>query len=52
MRGRFSVILIIFLVVAGFVTLSAAFVIDQREQGLVLQFGEPKRVIQPAGLFF
>ena len=52
MRGRFSVILIIFLVVAGFVTLSAAFVIDQREQGLVLQFGEPKRVIQTAGLFF
>ena len=52
MRGRFSVILIIFLVVAGFVTLSAAFVIDQREQGLVLQFGEPKRVIQDAGLFF
>jgi len=51
-RGRFSVILIIFLVVAGFVTLSAAFVIDQREQGLVLQFGEPKRVIQDAGLFF
>ena len=52
MRGRFSVILIIFLVVAGLVTLSAAFVIDQREQGLVLQFGEPKRVIQDAGLFF
>ncbi len=52
MRGRFSVILIIFLVVAGLVTLSAAFVIDQREQGLVLQFGEPKRVIQNAGLFF
>ena len=52
MRGRFSVILIIFLVVAGFVTLSAAFVIDQREQGLVLQFGEPKRVIRTAGLFF
>ena len=50
MRGRFSVLIIIFLVVGGVVTLSAAFVVDQREQALVLQFGEPRRVIQDPGL--
>lgn len=34
------------------VTLSAAFIVDQREQVLVLQFGDPKRVIQEPGLNF
>jgi len=29
-----------------------AFVVDQREQVLVLQFGNPKRVIQSPGLYF
>jgi membrane protease subunit HflC len=32
--------------------LSAAFIVDQREQVLVLQFGDPKRVIREPGLFF
>ncbi|SVD96304.1 uncharacterized protein METZ01_LOCUS449158, partial [marine metagenome] len=32
--------------------LSAAFIVDQREQVLVLQFGDPKRVIQEPGLNF
>ncbi len=30
----------------------SAFVVDQREMALVLQFGKPKRVIQQAGLHF
>ena len=34
------------------ITLSAAFIVDQREQVLVLQFGDPKRVIQEPGLNF
>ena len=32
--------------------LSAAFIVDQREQALVLQFGEPREVIQDPGLNF
>ena len=34
------------------ITMSAAFIVDQREQVLVLQFGDPKRVIQEPGLNF
>ena len=34
------------------IALSAAFIVDQREQALVLQFGDPKRVIQEPGLNF
>ena len=40
-------------VVAGLITLSsAAFVVDQREQALVLRFGDLRRVIQEPGLKF
>ena len=46
MSGRLSVIAVIFIVAAVLVTISAAFIVDQREQVLVLQFGEPIRVIQ------
>ena len=35
-----------------FVGFSCFFVMDERQQGLVLQFGEPKRVIQTSGLHF
>jgi len=52
MSGRFSVIAVIFIVAAVSVTISAAFIVDQREQVLVLQFGEPIRVIQEPGLNF
>jgi len=34
------------------VVAASAFVIDQREQGLVLQFGNPKRVVKEPGLHF
>ena len=38
-------------IVALIAILSALFTVEQREQALVLQFGEPKRVIQEPGLF-
>lgn len=51
--SRASVVLI---AIVGLVVLigitSAMFTVEQREQTLVLQFGEPKRVIQDPGLFF
>ncbi len=52
MSGRISVVAIILIVAAVLVTISAAFIVDQREQVLVLQFGEPIRVIQEPGLNF
>jgi len=52
MSGRLSVIAVIFIVAAMLVTISAAFIVDQREQALVLQFGEPIRIIQEPGLNF
>ena len=52
MSGRISVIAIILVVAAVFATLSAAFIVDQREQALVLQFGDPIRIIQEPGLNF
>ncbi len=52
MSGRISVIAIILVVAAVFATLSAAFIVDQREQVLVLQFGDPIRIIREPGLNF
>jgi len=52
MIRRFSVILIALVVAGVFMTLSAAFIVDQREQVLVLQFGDPRRVIDDPGLYF
>ncbi len=42
----------ILLVVIGIVVASVAFVVDQRQQAVVLQFGEPVRTIQEPGLKF
>ena len=47
-----AAILGILLVVAGVVVASLAFVVDQRQQAVVLQFGEPVRTIQDPGLKF
>ena len=52
MIRRFSVILIALVVAGVFMTLSAAFIVDQREQVLVLQFGDPRRVVAEPGLYF
>ena len=42
----------IILIAIGFLSLNALFTMNEREQGLVLQFGEPKRVVQSSGLHF
>ena len=47
-----TTISLVFLTLAGFVGLNALFTMNEREQGLVLQFGEPKRVIKSTGLHF
>jgi len=39
-------------IIAGFALFSAVFTVDQREQAIVLMFGEPKRVIAEPGLQF
>ena len=52
MKKNIGIIAVILVGAAIVVTFSAAFIVDQREQVLVLQFGEPKRVIQEPGLNF
>tara|TARA_B100000579_G_scaffold25312_1_gene17841 strand:- start:527 stop:1393 length:867 start_codon:yes stop_codon:yes gene_type:complete len=47
-----SSIFLVFMVLSLFVGLNAFFTMNEREQGLVLQFGEPKRVIKTTGLHF
>ena len=39
-----------FIIAITFLGLNSLFTMDERQQGLVLQFGEPKRVIQSSGL--
>ena len=45
-------LLIAIFVVIGFIGINAMFTMNERQQGLVLQFGEPKRVIKSSGLHF
>ena len=52
MKKSIGLVVGIFVAVVIVLTLSAAFIVDQREQVLVLQFGDPKRVIQEPGLNF
>ncbi len=40
------------LIIIIFISLGCFFVMNEKEQGLVLQFGEPKRVVQDSGLHF
>jgi membrane protease subunit HflC len=51
MNRRLLVVLAVVLVVAGFALTNAVFIVDQTEQALVLQFGEPRRVIRTPGLW-
>jgi len=51
MNPKQMMIAIVLVAVAAVMTMSA-FVVDQREQALVLQFGNPKAVVQEAGLHF
>ena len=52
MRKNIGIIALVLVGAAIVLSLSAAFIVDQREQVLVLQFGDPKRVIQEPGLNF
>ncbi len=51
MTGKQTFVLILLAAAAALVG-SSAFVVDQREQALVLQFGNPKQVVSEAGLHF
>ena len=44
--------LIVFLIIIIAVGLNGLFTMNEKQQGLVLQFGEPKRVVQDSGLNF
>ena len=50
-RALFAIVVIL-LGVGAFAAYSAAFVVSQTEQALVLQFGKPQRVIKEPGLYF
>ena len=52
MKKSIGIIAVVLVGVAIVLSWSAAFIVDQREQVLVLQFGDPKRVIQEPGLNF
>jgi membrane protease subunit HflC len=51
MDRRLLLVLAVVLVVAGFALTNALFIVDQTEQALVLQFGQPRRVIRTPGLW-
>ncbi len=51
MTGKQTFMLMLLAALAALVG-STAFVVDQREQALVLQFGNPKQVVSEAGLHF
>ena len=48
---RLLLVIAVALVVAGIVAMNALFIVDQTEQALVLQFGQPRRVIRDPGLW-
>lgn len=49
-RGILAAVGIV-LIVAGIVAISSLFIVDQTEQALVLQLGQPRRVIRTPGLW-
>jgi len=51
MNRRLLAIIGVVLVVAGILAMSSFFTVDQTEQALVLQFGQPRRVIREPGLW-
>ena len=48
--GKTNALILITLVVLGVVAYSAAFTVHQTQQAIVMQFGEPKRVVTDPGL--
>ena len=51
MNRRLLAIIGVVLVVAGILAMSSFFIVDQTEQALVLQLGQPRRVIREPGLW-
>lgn len=51
MDRRVLAIVGVVLVAVGILAMSALFIVDQTEQALVLQFGQPRRVIRDPGLW-
>jgi modulator of FtsH protease HflC len=51
-RSALAIAGAVVLVVAVLAAFSSLFIVNQNEQALVLQFGQPKRVIRDAGLHF
>jgi len=47
---RLLIVIAVVLVVAGIFAMSALFIVDQTQLALVLQFGQPRRVIRDPGL--
>ena len=52
MNRRTLAVLGIIVLIAGVIAFSALFTVHQTQQALVLQFGEPKRVVKDPGLHF
>ncbi len=52
MSRRLLTIVAMLLVIGGIGAMSSLFIVDQTEQALVLQFGQPRRVIRDPGLQF
>jgi membrane protease subunit HflC len=52
MSRKLSLILGILVIIAGAVLFTALFTVNQKEQAIVLMFGDPKRVITEPGLQF
>jgi membrane protease subunit HflC len=52
MNRRLLAVVAVALIVVGILTTSSLFIVDQTEQALVLQFGQPRRVIRAPGLDF
>jgi membrane protease subunit HflC len=48
---RLLLVIAVLLVVAGIAAMNTLFIVDQTEQALVLQFGQPRRVIRDPGLW-
>ncbi len=52
MNKSYLVALLVVLGVGAFIVFNSAFTIFQTQQAIVFQFGDPKRVIKEAGLYF
>ncbi len=52
MRGRIPLIAGIVVILLGIIIYAASFIVYQTQQAVVLQFGDPKRVITEPGLHF